>query len=602
MFCLFAIALSLGLRAVPAAADPGDLAPSQALLGQITPTTLFDLLGYLAVLGLALGISQWRVRELKSRERELRALVDQLRGSEAALRESEARLERAEAFSSVMISHAGLDGRWLKVPPRLCEFLGYSEQELLSMRFQEATHPEDRGAHEKQTERLLRGEIPSFDLEKRYLRKDGKVVWAALNCSLVTDREGNPLHFLTFTRDITESKRMEEMLRQAQRVEAVGRLAGGVAHDFNNLITIINGYSELLLSRTNPEDLNRTYLSEIHQAGERAARLTRQLLAFSRRQVMQAQVLDLNQVLASMEKMLSRLIGEDIKLLTRFGQDLWRVKADPGQIEQVIMNLAVNARDAMPRGGRLLVETRNLQVDESYARLRDGMRAGRFVLLAVSDTGVGMDEETREHLFEPFFTTKPQGQGTGLGLATVYGIVKQSGGYIWVYSEPGRGTTFNIYLPCVETAEEPKTAARSSSGVTAGRETILLAEDEGSVRGLARHILAAHGYTVIEAKDGLEALEILCKHEGPVDLLLTDVVMPGMGGREVVMQAQTLRPGTSYLFMSGYTDDAVVLQGVFDHGTPFLHKPFTPEDLARKVREVLDGRAASRSQAPNASS
>ncbi len=380
----------------------------------------------------------------------------------------------------------------------------------------------------------------------------------------------------------------EEQLRQAQKMEAVGRLAGGIAHDFNNLLTAIVGHSELLLGDLDGQSALCNELDEIRKAAERAASLTRQLLAFSRRQVLQPRVLDLNAVVADMEKMLRRLIGEDIELRTALGAGLGRVKADPGQLEQVLMNLAVNARDAMPRGGTLTIETADVELDNGYARRHVGVRPGPYVRLAVTDTGCGMDAEIRARVFEPFFTTKGPGRGTGLGLATVYGIVKQSGGNIWVYSEPGRGSTFKVYLPRVDEpleAQPPGAPGRSS----AGTETILLVEDDESVRGLACRILAREGYTVLEARDGNEALAIGERHGGPIHLVLTDLVIPGKQGTEVASCLASLRPDTKVLYMSGYTERALFQQQVFDPGTPFIEKPFTPAALARKVREVLDG-------------
>jgi PAS domain S-box-containing protein len=380
----------------------------------------------------------------------------------------------------------------------------------------------------------------------------------------------------------------EEELRQSQKMEAVGRLAGGIAHDFNNLLTVINGYSELILHRLGPADPIRAELEAIKQAGARAAALTGQLLAFSRRQALQSRVLDLNAVVANMDSMLRRTIGEDIELRTVLQPELGRVKADPGQIEQVILNLAVNARDAMPHGGRLTIETADVELDETQTRRLLTVIPGPHVLLAVSDTGCGMDKETQARIFEPFFTTKEKGKGTGLGLSTVYGIVKQSGGSIWVYSEPGRGTTFKIYLPRVEEpaeAVEPDTAGAPSPG---GTETILLVEDEAGVRSLARTALQAYGYTVLEASNGSEALQICERHEGPIHLLVTDVVMPGMSGKELADRLASGRPEIKALYVSGYTDGSIIHHGMLDPSVAFLQKPFSPDALARKAREVLD--------------
>jgi two-component system cell cycle sensor histidine kinase/response regulator CckA len=380
----------------------------------------------------------------------------------------------------------------------------------------------------------------------------------------------------------------EEQFRQSQKLEAVGQLAGGIAHDFNNLLTVISGYSELLLRGLDQGDSTRSKVEEIQKAGERAASLTRQLLAFSRKQVLQPKVLNLNAIVADVDKMLGRLIGEDIDLLTVLAPSLGQIKADPGQIEQVILNLAVNARDAMPQGGKLTIETANVYLDNQYAGKHIAVRPGHYVRLAASDTGCGMDGETQARIFEPFFTTKEQGKGTGLGLSTVYGIVKQSGGNIWVYSEVGKGTTFKIYLPRVDEVVESEEARDLSADLRQGRETVLLAEDEEQVRRMTRMILEMHGYHVLEASGGAEALAIYKEHEGQIDLIMTDVVMPQMSGRELAQSLETLRPGIKVLYLSGYTDDAIVRHGLLDQEVAFLQKPFTPDALLRKVRAVLD--------------
>ena len=382
-------------------------------------------------------------------------------------------------------------------------------------------------------------------------------------------------------------------LEQAQKMDAVGRLAGGVAHDFNNLLTVILGRTDILLHPLKPEDPMRRGIELIQRTAGRAADLTRQLLAFSRKQVLEPVVLDLGAVTTDMKDMLGRLIGEDIALLTTPTPGLGRVKADRGQIEQVIMNLAVNARDAMPQGGRLIVETANIDLDDEYVRRHVGARPGPHVMLAVSDTGTGIPHEIQSQIFEPFFTTKEQGKGTGLGLATVYGIVKQSGGYIEVDSEPGRGTTFRVYLPRLDAEPAPVDRSARPAAAAGGTETILLVEDEEGVRELARDILRASGYTVLEARNGPEALLLCERHQGQLDMLLTDVVMPRMSGRELAERLAPLRPDLSVLYMSGYTDDAVIRHGVLGAGTAFLQKPFTPAALVLRVRETLDLTAAS---------
>jgi signal transduction histidine kinase/ActR/RegA family two-component response regulator len=386
-------------------------------------------------------------------------------------------------------------------------------------------------------------------------------------------------------------------LEQAQKMDAVGRLAGGVAHDFNNLLTVILGRTDILLHPLKPEDPMRRGIELIQRTAGRAADLTRQLLAFSRKQVLESVVLDLSAVTTDMKDMLGRLIGEDIALLTTPTPGLGRVKADRGQIEQVIMNLAVNARDAMPQGGRLIVETADIDLDDEYVRRHVGARPGPHVMLAVSDTGTGIPHEIQPQIFEPFFTTKEQGKGTGLGLATVYGIVKQSGGYIEVDSEPGQGTTFRVYLPRLDAEPAPVDRSARPAAAAGGTETILLVEDEEGVRELARDILRASGYTVLEARNGPEALLLCERHQGPLDMLLTDVVMPRMSGRELAERLAPLRPDLSVLYMSGYTDDAVIRHGVLGAGTAFLQKPFTPAILAQRVRETLDLTAAAKAAA-----
>jgi nitrogen-specific signal transduction histidine kinase/CheY-like chemotaxis protein len=390
--------------------------------------------------------------------------------------------------------------------------------------------------------------------------------------------------------DVTERRQLEEQLRQAQKMEAVGQLAGGVAHDFNNQLTIISGYSDLLLEGLAPGDPHWEPLCEIKSAGERSAGLTRQLLAFSRRQLLAPRILDLNAVAADAEKMLRRLIGEDVALVTALDPALGTVRADPGQVEQILLNLAVNARDAMPTGGQLTIKTCNVELDDGYVQSHPDARPGPHVLMAVTDTGCGMPPEVKARIFEPFFTTKGQGKGTGLGLATVYGIVRQSGGHIGVYSEVGVGTTFKVYLP---REGLPAGAAKSRSGQLAppqGTETVLLVEDESGVRALTRQVLSKCGYRVLEAAGAGEAVKAAAGASGPIHLLVSDVVMPGPSGRVVANRVAELHPGVRVLFMSGYTDDEVVRHGVLQEGVNFLQKPFSPIALARKVREVLDAR------------
>ncbi len=389
---------------------------------------------------------------------------------------------------------------------------------------------------------------------------------------------------------LQERKKLEEQLRMAQKMEAVGRLAGGIAHDFNNVLTVVMGYSERLLRRLDPDDPSRSDIQEIQMVGQRATSLTQQLLAFSRRQVLAPEVVNLNDLVANMSEMLRPMIGEDIQMATVLRQDLGYVEVDPGKIEQVIMNLVINSRDAMPHGGKLIIETANMDLDEAYPKGRVTIQPGPYVMFAVSDTGHGMDPEVQEHIFEPFYTTKEAGKGTGLGLSTVYGIVKQSNGFVFAYSEPGQGATFKIYLPRVAKSLKrlDEEVLEAVQDLPFGYETVLLVEDETKVRDLVGDTLRQHGYTVIEASQGLEAVAIGNNFEGPIHLLVTDVVMPKMSGRDVADRLADKRPDLKVLYMSGYTEDAIVHHGVLDPGIHLIQKPFTSDALMRKVREVLD--------------
>jgi len=426
--------------------------------------------------------------------------------------------------------------------------------------------------------------------ESAFLARDGRRVEISASISVLRDTSGAAVGTLGLLKDIAERRQLEEQLRQSQKMDAVGRLAGGIAHDFNNLLTVIAGRAQMILARLRPEEPIHRDATLVRTTADRAAALTQQLLAFSRKQVLQPQVLDLNAVMTAMEPMLSRLIGEDIELAVVPTKGLDRVKADPGQIEQVIVNLVVNSRDAMPQGGRLTIETANVELDEAYARRHVAVPAGQYVMLAVSDNGVGMDESTCSRVFEPFFTTKEQGKGTGLGLATVYGIVKQSGGDIRLYSEVGAGTTFKIYLPRIAELVAPADPAASPViPVPRGDETVLLVEDEPEVRDLAREILEGGGYTVLQACDAQEAVFLAERHSGAIHLLLTDVIMPRQSGRALVERLQPLRPEMQVLYMSGYTNEAIVRHGVLDPDTLFIQKPFSPAGLGHKVRAAIDG-------------
>jgi len=457
--------------------------------------------------------------------------------------------------------------------------------------FTDAIHPDDRQAVRDAIEHATRAHTDS-NILYRTRWPDGTVHWIRGTGRTFYGDDGTPLRTAGVGFDVTEVRALEEQYRQAQKMEAVGQLAGGIAHDFNNLLTAMLGYCAFALDQLEPAHLARTDIQEVQRAAESAATLTRQLLAFSRRQVLQTQTLDLNSVVTRAESLLRRLIGEDIVLTCRLATSLWCVNADPGQIEQIIMNLAVNARDAMRRGGQLTIETNNVELSEAHAQDHHGASAGPHVMVAISDTGTGMDEGTRARIFEPFFTTKPRGEGTGLGLATVYGIVKQSGGSIWVYSEVDQGTTFKIYLPRI--AGEPTTVTTVvSPAVMEGTETILVTEDQPGVRALVRAVLARYGYEVLLASDGEQALQLAREHGHPIHLLLTDVVMPVMGGRVLVEQLRLTHPETRILYMSGYTDDAVIRHGVLQPHVAFLEKPFVPRALAQKIRQVLDAPADS---------
>ncbi|GAB4362354.1 MAG: hypothetical protein Kow00128_02040 [Deltaproteobacteria bacterium] len=490
-----------------------------------------------------------------------------------------------QSAETVMITDR--NGTILYVNPAFEKITGYAREEAIGAdprMLKSGKQGED--FYRRMWGTILRGDVWSGVFVNR--KKDGTLYEEEAILSPVRDAAGEIVNFVAVKRDVTQERRMEEELRHAQKMEAVGRLAGGVAHDFNNLLTAITGYSQMLLERLGEEDPSRKEIAEIRKAGERAAALTRQLLAFSSKQVLRPKVMDLNSVVSDMRKMLRRLIGEDIELVTVYKDDTAFVRADPGQVEQVLANLVVNARDAMPQGGRLLIETASVDLAEEYVSRHDPMPPGRYVMLAVTDSGCGMDGATLSRIFEPFFTTKPKGKGTGLGLSTVYGIVKQSGGYIWAYSEPGKGTVFRIYLPRVEpeAASPEKGDAPAIAGE--GAETILVTEDEEMVRDLVCTILRRNGYRVLEARDGEEALEVVERHEGPIHLLVTDVVMPRIGGPELAERLAQLRPGIRVLFISGYTDTAVTKLGMITPGSAFLEKPFVPGALVSRVRTLLD--------------
>jgi PAS domain S-box-containing protein len=495
-------------------------------------------------------------------------------------------IEQVAAVS--YIAELGVHGVWLYVSPQVEAIFGYTPDEWLSQSDQwtQFIPPEDHPMIHAAEEACVSAR--RFQAEYRITRKDGQIIWVSDTAVVVPGSDNHPLMEGIIV-DITERKALENQLQQARRMEAVGRLAGGIAHDFNNLLTIIKGYVEMATNRSVAQPELRSDLQHIEDASERAGTLVRQLLAFSRKQVLKPKILDLNSIVLSLDKLLRRLLAETVEMKTIAGKDVGAVKADPSQIEQVIMNLVVNARDAMPSGGRILIETSNVELDDAYAQDHATVRPGRYVMLAVTDTGIGMTSDTVAHIFEPFYTTKESGRGTGLGLSTVYGIVKQSGGYIWVYSEPGKGTTFKVYLPQVEervevssSAETPAPAARD------GKETILLVEDEPAVRELTRMVLSKRGYSVLEALNPADAERLAGRHGTEIHLLLTDVVMPGMSGHELAKRLTARHRNLRVLYMSGYTHNVIAEDGTLEEGLSFLQKPFTPQVLAQKVRETLD--------------
>jgi two-component system, cell cycle sensor histidine kinase and response regulator CckA len=511
--------------------------------------------------------------------------ITERRHAEDELRRSESRYRSLVRGALYGIYRSTPEGRLLEANPSLAAMLGYaSEAELLEVDWTVAVYadPDERA-------RLME-EYRDADrldgVEVRWKRKDGSPVTVRLSGRMLRDPAGKLVEYEMIVEDVSARRGLEEQLRQAQKMEAIGQLAGGVAHDFNNLLTAILGSADLVLLDTPPEDPRRDDLAAIREAGERAAGLTRQLLAFSRQQVLQPRVINLQGIVAGMENLLRRIIGEDVRLETVADAGPALVNADPGQIEQVILNLVVNARDAMPDGGQLTISTAAVELDAAFVQQHPTTVPGRYVRLSVRDTGEGMDEATRRRIFEPFFTTKGPGKGTGLGLAMVYGIVKQSGGYIWVRSAPGRGATFDIYLPPVHAPAADEPVGAQPAARHAGSETILLVEDEPAVRSLARRTLDRYGYRVLEAGDGREAIEIARQHPEPVDLVLLDVVMPELGGRRAAEQLLRMWPGTKLLYMSGYPGDEE-RERAFEPGG-FLQKPFTPDALVRRVRELLD--------------
>jgi PAS domain S-box-containing protein len=509
-----------------------------------------------------------------------------LTGSEQMLR---AILESA----SQAILSVDREGKIRSANRKTAEIFGYQPQELIGHAIEMLIPEPLRKQHIQHRSTYFRSprvRPMGLGMDLMAQRKDGAQFPVEISLSYIESGKGTIA--IAFVSDISARKQLEEQLIQSRKMEAVGRLAGGIAHDFNNLLTIISGYNRLLLDRLPPQDANRGYAEEILKAGERAAALTRQLLMFSRREMTPPRVVNLNKIISSASQMLRRLIPQSIELVFIPHPNLGNVKADPGQMEQALVNLVINARDAMPKGGKITIETANVELDHEYCRTHLGVAPGRYVMMAVTDSGRGMDPETKRHIFEPFFTTKAPGQGTGLGLSTVYGIVKQNHGDIWVYSEIERGTTFKVYLPRVDQPEEEEQKTPEiPSKSRLGGETILVVEDEPGVRNLVRTVLAENGYRVLVAADILEALQISQRHGGPIDLLLTDVVLPHASGIEVAKHLQASRPNLRVLYMSGYTENAVTHQSALDTNVELLPKPFSFEQLLIRVRQLLDIRS-----------
>jgi PAS domain S-box-containing protein len=541
------------------------------------------------------GLGQ-HATQVAATNQELKEEIAERQRTAEAMRRAEEKYRSIFENSIEGIFQSTPEGRFISVNPAMAEMYGYaSADEMIADQTDIEQHHYVDPSRRTELKQLLETHSRVQKFESQVYRKDRNIFWVSESVKAVRDKDGTVVYYEGTIEDITERiltekalRDSEERLRQSQKIESIGQLAGGMAHDFNNILTAINGYSDLALRRLTQDHPIRRNVEEIRKAGERAASLTRQLLAFSRKQILQPKVLNLNTVVPDIDKMLGRLIGEDIDLVTILAPDLGQVKADPGQIEQVIINLCVNARDAMPKGGKLTIETANVYLAEEFCRQYVTVRPGPSVMLAISDNGCGMDQETQKRIFDPFFTTKEVGKGTGLGLSTVYGIVKQSEGSIWVYSELNKGTTFKVYLPrfdeAVETSEEkPAEVQQSREG-----EIVLLVEDEHMVREMASEVLEMNGYEVLEAIDGPDALRICEQYEGRIDLMVTDVVMPQMSGRELAESVAASRPETQVLFISGYTDDAIVRHGVLDQNVNFLQKPFTPDALAAKVREVLN--------------
>jgi len=508
--------------------------------------------------------------------------------AELALRESEARYRRIIETTNEGVWLLDADSKTTFVNGRMGALLGYSPDELMDRPVLDFVAEESRAVITQSLGRR-REQSAGGQIEARLRRKDGADLWVLFDSTPIFEADERPAGALAMVTDVSQRRQLEEQLHQAQKIEAIGNLAGGVAHDFSNLLTVILSYTSMVIESLGPHDPIRPDLVEVHRAGERAKGLTQQLLAFSRQQLLEPRTLDLNQVILGLERMLRPLLSASVEMSLLPSPSLGKVCADLGQIERIVVNLVVNARDAMPQGGKMTIETGNVDLDAAYAAIHHQVTPGPYVMFAVTDTGSGMSAATQARIFEPFFTTKDPGEGTGLGLSTVFGIVKQSGGHIGVYSEPGMGTTFTVYLPRTDGSPDVAVAPPPPPVTLRGTETILLVEDEEQVRTVIRMILQRHGYNVLEAQNGGEAFLICEKYSGKIELLLTDVAMPRMSGRALAERVAPTRPAMKVLYVSGYTGRAVVHNGVLEPGVQFLQKPITPDALARKVREVLDG-------------
>jgi PAS domain S-box-containing protein len=555
-------------------------------------TTRQDELGSLALSFNSMATQvEASLQDLQVHAAELDAANEDLRASEERIGSSERHFRALIENASDMICILDREGRQLYVSPAQERFLGFAPAEIEGRIAFELIHPDDVSRTAEAFAGILQREGGTAAIHFRYAHKNGS--WRQLSAT-ATNLLHNPdvRGVVVNSHDVTENRLLQEQLLQSQKMEAVGQLAGGVAHDFNNLLTVVTSYSAMLLADLPEDDAARPDIREISEAAERAAALTRQLLAFSRRQVLEPRALDLNTVVSGLEKMLARLLPDNVRLATTLAPDLAEVYADPGQVEQVIVNLAVNARDAMPDGGSLTIQTTEAELDETYCRTHADVSPGAYVMLAVTDDGIGIDAQTQARIFEPFFTTKDVGKGTGLGLSTVYGITKQSGGHVAVYSEPGIGTTFKVYLPRAQASAKLHPHALHGGQILGGIESVLLVEDDAQVRATASRILRRYGYAVIEASSGPEALQLCTDQKPHVDVILTDMVMPSMSGRELASRIRNHYPNAAVAFMSGYTEDTLLRQGGAEPGTVFIHKPFTPHTLTDKLREALDAAAA----------